>query len=308
MEDDFDEEAIYSPAVAKKAKTAAPVAPINPLAAYFRLPGISVKLPTGGRFLPKGALEMNDKGEIEVYPMRAADEILLKSPDALMSGLAVERMVGSCVPALKTPKLISAPDLDVILLAIKAASSGTTMAIEVQCPKCEQENTFDADLAAILATVKPLPDVLEVRLADDLVVSIKPHCLDEQTRLLISAYEQNRRTQLLDMEDNELTDDEKQDILRETLNNVEHLQHQSLVNAIEYITIRDQKVVDRGMLMEFLAKTTNEFLTAIRKKIEEVNNMGIDRSVKAQCQKCKHKWKTQIEFNPSTFFGQGSSD
>ncbi len=311
MQDDFDEAELFSEKAVRPQTepTIIPVEEGNPLSAYFRSPGVTVALPTGGRFLPKGALELNAKGEVEVFPMRGADELLLKSPDALMSGLAVERMIGSCVPALKTPKLISAPDLDVVLLAIRAATHGNLMTMETECPKCKRENAFDINLAEVLATMKPLPDVLELRISDEMVVNFQPHTLDSQTRLLIAAYDQNRHTQILDQEDNGLTDDQKQDIIRQTLDSVERLQFESLANAITVVSVPNHKVTDKEYIIEFLSKAPNNVLTAIRSKIEEINMMGIDRNLKAVCinKKCKHEWLAGIEFNPSTFFGPSSS-
>jgi hypothetical protein len=314
MHDDFDEEEMFTKnaAIARPvAPMAAPVIPVaptnpNPLAQYFRAPGLSVKLPTGGRYLPKGAIEFDSQGQVEVFPMRGADEVLLKSPDALMSGLAIERMIGSCVPALKLPALISAPDLDVLLLAIRAATFGNTMQLDIDCPKCGHDNSFDCDLPSILATMTPFPDVLELRLAPEVIVTFKPHTLDEQTRLLISAYEQNRSTQLLDSEDSDLSEEEKQNIMRKALKTVEHLQHVSLSNAIQYITVPGATVTDRKYIIEFLANAANTWLSQIRDKIEEVNMLGLDRSVHAKCTKCEHEWTAQIEFNPATFFAQSS--
>ena len=78
---------------------------------YYRMPGVHIRLPTNGAFMPPGSVEFTMSGDIPVYPMRGADELLLKSPDALMSGYAIEELLKSCVPAIQFPRLVSSPDL-----------------------------------------------------------------------------------------------------------------------------------------------------------------------------------------------------
>ena len=101
----------------------------NPLTKYFRIPGVHIKLPTHGAFMPTGSVAFTMNDEVPVYPMRGMDELLLKSPDALMNGYAIEKLIESCVPAIKFPRLISSPDLDVILMAIRAATYGETITL-----------------------------------------------------------------------------------------------------------------------------------------------------------------------------------
>jgi hypothetical protein len=161
--EDFDEQAMFSPsALPMPPKKASKMAHLNPqlpsggvLSKYYRyrVPGPHIKLATRGVFFPPNAIEMTLAGDIPVFPMVSADEMLLKSPDALMSGLALEKLFESCVPAIKTPRLISAPDIDVLLLAIRVATYGNKMALAANCPACKHENSFDCDLPSLLATM-----------------------------------------------------------------------------------------------------------------------------------------------------------
>jgi hypothetical protein len=66
------------------------------------------------------------------------------------------------------------------------------------------------------------------------------------------------------------------------------------------------EVTDREYIEEFVRKTTKDWSQKIQDKLEEINNMGVDRDVHAKCTKCKHEWKTVLEFNPATFFAQSS--
>jgi hypothetical protein len=165
-----------------------------------------VSLPSGGRF---NHVTLQDDGTVEVYPMRAADELLINTPDALMSGTALENLIASCVPAVADPKNLPIPDMDVLLLAIRAASSGDTMSIDVKCEKCGTESEVDCHLGTILATAKPIPEHTQIRLNDELTVSLRPHTLATQTKVLNAAFTEQRKAQQVTLSD-DLSDEEKQ--------------------------------------------------------------------------------------------------
>ncbi len=274
----------------------------NPLSEYFRAPGLSIPLPSNGRWL-NGELELNKEGKLEILPMRGADELLLKAPDALMSGMAMEQMLLACVPGIKNPNNICAPDLDVILLGIRAATYGNEMELEPECPNCEHVNSYMCDLPALLETIEYLPDDLDVRLTNDLILSLKPHTFGEQTKLLISAFKDARVAQMADvMEDG----DDKNKIISDTYKNIISHQNTSITNAIVSVTAKGQIITNKDMIREFVEKASKQFTDKISSKLEQINQYGIDRNIPVKCEKCDHEWKTQIEFNPSSFFDNGS--
>ena len=70
----------------------------NPLAKHFRQPALYIKLPSSGRFWPDGSIEIPLNGEIPVYPMTAKDEIMIRTPDALLNGAGTVSVIQSCCP------------------------------------------------------------------------------------------------------------------------------------------------------------------------------------------------------------------
>ena len=76
-------------------------APANPLKKYYRQPKQYIKLPSGYKYYPADSIEVSESGEIAVYPMTAKDELLFKTPDALLNGEATVSVIQSCVPAIK---------------------------------------------------------------------------------------------------------------------------------------------------------------------------------------------------------------
>ena len=71
----------------------------NPLKQYFRQPKIYITLPSKGVFYSpddiSGLFE-----NIPIYGMTGMDEIILKTPDALMSGESTVKIVQSCCPTI----------------------------------------------------------------------------------------------------------------------------------------------------------------------------------------------------------------
>jgi hypothetical protein len=80
--------------------------------------------------------------EIAVYPMSALDQILMRTPDALLNGDALLKIVKNCVPDIQNVKQLVEPDINTLLLAIRIASVGPSMELELNCPACQQENNY----------------------------------------------------------------------------------------------------------------------------------------------------------------------
>jgi len=304
--DDYNEDEMFTPPQPVKRK--APVAaPVNPLAAHFRLPGLSIRLPTGGAFFPEGGVVLDAAGEVAVYPMRAADEILLSSPDALMNNSAIVSMIRSCVPAIKMPELVTTPDLDALLMAIRIASGGETMDLITQCPKCQEENTFVIDLPAILSAMADIPPVNLIRVSDDIVVYLRPHTITAQTKILLDVFKETRAAQAMDL-DETLSEEDRSQKSSDIMQRLTKINFYGIAACIEKIVVPTAEVDDQGYILEFIENTDKNTLAKIRKGVEALNAMGITKTMQAQCPHCEHEWDAAIEFNPATFFAERSSD
>ncbi len=276
----------------------------NPLASYFRLPGLNVTLPTGGAFLPSEAFAPNEDGTVPIYPMTAADEYLLKNPDALLSGYAIQKMLESCVPAIKNPSLISTPDLDVLLLAIRTVTYGENMDVTTACPKCGRENDFQAHLPSLIANVKPLPHEVSVRLTDAVVAYLRPYSFANASQVSLMTYNETRRLQAINA--NEATTDEVREREQKiSLQKITDLQNNILAACVVKVVTPVAEVTDAGHIGEFMLNISREWSAKIEARIGEIMALGMDKSVGVKCQTavCGHEWETQIEFDPSSFFG-----
>jgi hypothetical protein len=277
----------------------------NPLGAYFRMPGLHVKLPTNGAFMPPGSIEFTMNQEVPVYPMRTADELLLKSPDALMNGYAIERLIQSCVPAIKLPRLISSPDLDVILMAIRAATMGPLITVSPVCPKCGTENDSTRNLSELMTTMTTVEPVNAVRLTDEVVVYVRPHNLQNATKLGIASYEEARKVQAMEVSEASQTDRAGQ--ISRSMGRLAELSSDMMADSIIKVVVPECEVTDKASILEFISNISKTWSEKISAMLETINQKGIDKFFDVTCVSCQHEWKAAIEFNPSTFFDGGSS-
>ncbi len=305
VEDDFEESTLFSAPITKKLEL--PAMDGNPLSQYFRLPGISVGLPTGGVFMPPGTIELNDEGQVEVLPMRGADEILLSSPDALMNNSAIYNLIKSCVPRIKAPEYVSVPDLDVLLLAIRVASTGENMEVELSCEKCREMTKFELNVPSMIGTAKTIDPVNNIRISDDLLIKVAPHNLASQTRILMRIFKQTREAQALDLNE-DLTDEERATGMGNIMREMADINTFSLQEAITSIRVPLAEVTNRKHIEEFIANTDSGTLNKIKDKLDEINERSVDKTFPAQCSHCDHEWTGVVEFDPASFFGTRSSD
>ena len=305
-DDEFDENTMFGGEAIAPAPSPLTEAG-NPLSRYFRLPGLSVSLPTGGAFFPAGGIELDAAGEVSVLPMRAADELRLSSPDALMNNSAITGLLQSCVPAIKMPEYVSSPDLDVLLIAIRVASNGENMDIELNCPECGKETVFEVNLPMVLGTMTKIPATLPLRLSDDVVVYLRPHAVSVQTKILVSAFRETRNAQAIDA-DPSLSEEERSVRLTGVMDRLNEMNIYGLAHSIIKVVVPGHEVTDLKYISEYLANTDKGTLEKLRNELERINSMGIDKSVPATCSHCSHNWVGSIEFNPATFFEERSSD
>jgi hypothetical protein len=314
MHDEFDEGSLfgapqqphyppgYQPVPAPVPRQEATMRPpANPLGRYFRQPGLHVRLPTDGAFMPQGSIRLTSNMDIPVLPMRAADELMMKSPDGLMSGYAVEQLLQSCVPDILAPRAVSQPDLDVLLLAVRAATYGEAMPVTAICPKCQTENSFDVHLPSLLSTAKPVPPENPVRLTDEVVVYVRPYNVDNSARIGIASFDETRKAQSIDqMKD--AKPEEIQRALNASFRRLSDLKVEMTADCVVRVVVPEGEVTDPKAIREFLANISQAWVKRIEAKQTEINGLGIDKKIACKCSKCEHEWKTDLEFNPATFF------
>lgn len=273
----------------------------NPLAKYYRAPGISVKLPSGGRYQPEGNITFAPDGSLPVLPMRGADEILMKSPDALMSGHAIESCVKSCVPSVANVQALPACDVDAILLAVRASTYGDTMDIECTCPQCKTEQQLTLSITGLLDMAVPLAEEYPVRLLPELIVYLRPFSMKISTEISTMAFQEARKMQMLEQAEH-LTDEQKQKEINISLDRVNRMNTEAVVNSIDMVVTPDGTVHDINIIREFVGNISAEWIKKLETQLQAINSAGVQKTQKIVCHKCDTEFDTSVEFDPSSFF------
>lgn len=270
----------------------------NPLKQYFRRPALYIKLPSEGKDYAPGVVTIPENGEIPVFPMTAIDEITAKTPDALFNGTAVTELMKSCIPDIKDPWLINSTDLDSILIAIKAASGGSELEIESQCPSCSEAAKYGINLVSILTNMKAV-DYSQTLKINDLEVKFKPLIYKEMNQASIGQFEVQRI--FIEMENTE-DEQKKAELSQKALKSVTELTMEILAKTIEFIQTPTAKVVERKFILDFLQNCDKKIYIAIRDFNAELKTSAELQPLDVKCIHCSHIYKQPFTLNPSDFF------
>lgn len=275
----------------------------NPLNKYFRTAGIHVKLPSDGKYWADGALQLPVTGEIPVLPMTAKDEILLKTPDALLNGSGIVEVMQDCCPSIVDGWQMPSVDVDYVLIAIRIASFGHNMEISAECPHCKAENDYDVDLRSILDGIK-MPDYATPVTVDDLRITLMPQRYFSVTQTNRIEFEEEQIIKSLHAEG--VADDVKEAIVKQNIAKVAELNIQILTDSTESITTPESVVVDKKFIREFYENTSNANIKSVKKRLRELNAEAAIKPVSVSCNECEKEFDIAIEFDYSNFFASGS--
>jgi hypothetical protein len=243
---------------------------INPLMSLMRQPKVYITLPSRGRYYPEGALDPTVNGEYPVYSMTAKDEIILKTPDALMNGQGVADVIHSCMPNIKDPWAIPTIDLDVILVAIRLATYGDKMTLTIKHSTMDDEMEYETSLQEILDQLQSnttWEERLEIR--PDLVIFLKPIDYKTQTYTQMSEFETQKLMSVI--RDETLDDEAKLIQFKSSFEKMTNRTIDVIIKAIHRIESSAGTVSDPDFLEEFMRNCDREVFDKIKQRISELN-------------------------------------
>ena len=275
----------------------------NPLSQYFRQPAVYLRLPSGGSFYPKDALEMTATGELPVYPMTALDEITYRTPDALFNGQAVVNVIQSCVPNIKNAWAMPSIDLNAVLTSIRIASYGHTLELETECPACKETNEYEADLRVLLDSINPKDFAQPLKLGD-LIIQFKPMSYQESNDSNSALFEQQKTIQVIYASD--IDNDEKMKSLNEAMSKITQLTMKALKNNISAIVTPSDMVVEPEFIEEFLQNCDRQVFNQLRDHIIELRSSAEIPPMKVTCSSCEHNFSQSLTLDQTSFFDNAS--
>lgn len=280
-----------------------PIKKANPLANYFRQPKMYMRLPSHGRFYPEGTLDKSEIDEYPVYAMTAKDELMFKTPDALMNGQATVEVIRSCVPAIKDPWAMPSLDLDAILIAIRIASYGDAMDINASCPKCRHFNEFSLNLVQYLDRISGIEydGTLEV---PPLQVHIRPYSYKEVSKTAIKTLEQQKIFSIVN--DDNMSDEDKVEKFGESFVKLTNLTVDVIAGCITKIVSPEGEVTDPKIIKEFIENSPSDVFNSINNYVTEMKDKMSLKAQDVQCTECQNEWSVEVSMDQTNFFAVGS--
>lgn len=271
----------------------------NPLSSFYRQPKIYVSLPSQGKFYPQGSLDISSNGQYPVYAMTAKDELMFKTPDALLSGQSTVELIKSCIPAILDPWAMPSIDLDFALIAIRIATYGEKMEVGCNCPHCNAENTYDVNLSAWFEIFNNYQyiDVIDV---DPLVVHIRPYNYKEVTKTSIKTMEQQRIFQIIN--DDNLSDEEKLDRFGKSFVKLTELTVDVIADCITQIDTPEGSVNDQALIKDFINNCSKDIFEKIQQHISSLKDSIELKAQDVECAECHKSFSLPITMDQANFF------
>ena len=271
----------------------------NLLSQYYRQPKIYIRLPSNGEFYPEGTLDQSENGEYAVYGMTAKDELMFKTPDALLSGQSTVEVIKSCVPAIKDPWQMPTLDVDTVLVAIRIATFGGMMEMSSTCTECTESNDYELDLTNLLSSLGNIEydSVIDV---DPLKVHIRPYTYREMTKTALKTFEQQRIFQIIN--DDSMSDEQKVEMFGQSFVKITELSVDIIAGCIYAIETPQGTVQDQAQIKEFINNTTKDTFDTISDHIQTMKGRNEIKPVDVTCAGCGHEYQQPFSMDQANFF------
>lgn len=277
--------------------------PANPLSQWFRQPKIYIKLPSQGNFYPPGGIDTSSTGEYPVYAMTAKDELMFKTPDALLSGQSTVEVIKSCIPAITDPWSMPSIDLDAALVAIRIATYGDKMEVVANCPSCNEENHYDINLVEWIEKIGSFHYETKIDY-DPLVIYVRPYSYKEITKTSLQTFEQQRIFNVIN--DETMSDEDKIDKFGESFVKLTALTVDILAKCIHQVQTPNGVVTDEKQILEFINNAPKELFDRISDHITGMKKEIELAPQNVQCTSCNTDFVMPVTMDQASFFAKGS--
>ena len=281
----------------------------NPLSKHFRQPKLFIKLPSNGAFYPAGALTLTENMEFPVYAMTAKDEIMFKTPDALLNGQSTVSVIQSCMPNIKNGWMVPSIDIDAILIAIRIATYGDKMDMEFTIPVINEQRAYEVSLTTLLDTLNQIP-YNSICTHKDFTFEIVPGNYKTFTDNALKTFEEQRLFRVINSE--ELSDADKLQAFNESFTRLTDINISTIFSSVKSITVGEEIVTNSTHIKEFLENADSDVYHAILKHIDnqrkqyQVKPFKISTTEDDQQRGAPASIDVPFTFDQANFFVSGS--
>mgnify|MGYP003629700161 FL=1 len=278
---------------------------VNPLKKYYRQPKQFIRLPSGYKYYPEGAIEVSESGEIAVYPMTAKDELIFKTPDALLNGEATVTVIQSCVPAIKNAWQMPSIDVDATLIAIRMATYGTKMSVPIMVPNTKIEKDYELDLQVTLDKLLNA-QYQSTALVGNMEITTQPLSYDQFSKMAIKTFEEARVQEII--KDQDMDEEEKLKRFQKSLTKLTDLNISMVGDTVASVKVDGQTVTDRDMITEFIENAEKGFFQAVLDHLElqrqafALPTITVDSTEEEQKAGAPEQYTIPVQFDTANFF------
>lgn len=269
----------------------------NPLQQFFRQPKIYISFPSQGAYTKPGVFQ-GDPTNAPVYGMTGLDEIIIKTPDALLNGESTVKVIESCCPTIKDAWELNNLDVDVILTAIRIATYGNAITVSHKCEHCEADNEYELDLTKLIEHFGDIQFDNKVVLKD-LVIRLQPLTYRQVTEYSLKNFQMQQQLKQVEQIEDEA---EKKAKMSELFTAFGTLQTEVYLAGIEAIEAGNRVVEERSYITEWVQNTEKTVFDQIRKKIDENREKWKNPPQTVTCSDCKKDNTINVELDNSAFF------
>lgn len=271
----------------------------------MRQPKIYITLPSQGNFWPTDALHRTPTNEYPVYSMTARDELLLKTPDALLNGQAVVDVIQSCVPNIVDAWQCPQTDIDAILIAIRLATYGEMMDTNVNIKGVEATYSIDLkDILAQLVSASAWEERIEV--SPNLIMHIRPLNYRELSKASAESFETQRVINLVN--DDTLEEDKKLELFTQSFNKLTQMTLDLVSNTVYRIDTTAGSVDEKEFIMEFMSNCDKNIFNAVKEHIDKLKESIAIKPLRVKATEemlaagSEEEVEVPLTFDPTTFF------
>jgi hypothetical protein len=273
----------------------------------MRQPKIYIRLPSGGEYWPAGSLTPSETGDFPVYSMTAKDELMLKIPDAVISGQAVVDVIQHCVPNIKNAWKIPSIDLDVILIAIRLATYGEKMNTPITFGE-DIEMEYTVDLRTVMdSLMSQISWDPVVPINEDLTVFVKPMDYKQLSESAVQTFETQKILQIAN--NSTMSEDDKIRAFKESFTKLTEVTIGIVEKSIFRIDSSEGSTDNPRHIKEFIENADKDIFNIVQAHLENLKTIN---SIKPIQVTVTDEMKAQgitgdtvevpLVFDPATFF------